>query len=161
MMTVTLLLFNYVVEAQVLKRQMIASQGKSLVLKNGIIVSQSVGQQSVIGNFGNENFTVQQGFQQSILSDFSKIFSPVFDAVLTQFYPNPVVDDLNFKFSSEIQGPVNVYIYDMAGRLLFRQEKYAVDNVLTIHSLGFLPRGQFVVNLIGAKYTYVAKIIKK
>jgi isoprenylcysteine carboxyl methyltransferase (ICMT) family protein YpbQ len=154
-----LLLFNCTVEAQVLNRQMFGSQGKSIVLKNGIFVSQSIGQQSIAGSFSNKSLIVQQGFQQSGKSNFSKILS--FDVVSTTMYPNPIVDNVNFKFSSDIKGKIKIAILSVAGRLVYSGEQYVMGTVLTIESLGYLPSGVYVVYLSSLKYKYTGKIIKK
>ena len=50
--------------AQQLRHQMISSQGTSITTASGLIVKQTVGQQSVSGNSPGD-IIVQQGFQQS------------------------------------------------------------------------------------------------
>jgi hypothetical protein len=153
-----LILCNCNVQAQALNRQMFSSQGKSVVLKNGTFVSQSIGQQSVFGSLSNLDFTVQQGFQQSAKSKSTKIIS--FEAITTVFYPNPIIDNLNFKFSSEIKGMLKIAILTVAGKQVFRGEQYVFGNILTISSLGYLPSGVYVVYLAATNYKYTAKIIK-
>ena len=44
---------------------MLSSQGGLKQTESGIIVSQTIGQTSVIGNYSNRNLAVGQGFQQS------------------------------------------------------------------------------------------------
>lgn len=46
------------------QRQTIASQGGTYETTSKILVSQSIGQASVIGGFGSKNAQVIQGFQQ-------------------------------------------------------------------------------------------------
>ena len=138
---------------------MFSSQGKSIVLKNGTFISQSIGQQSPSGSFSNKIVIVQQGFQQSSKLKFNKIIS--FDASSTIVYPNPVTDVVNFKFSSEIKGMIKVSILTVSGRQVYRGEKYAIGNILSVESLGYLPSDVYIVYLSALNYNYTAKIIKK
>lgn len=154
-----LLLLNYSVEAQVLNRQMFSAQGKTIVLKNGTFVSQSIGQLSVFGSLSNSVFTVQQGFQQSAKSKSNKVVP--FEAISTVIYPNPITDIVNFKFSSEVTGYIKVSILTAAGRQVYSGEKYVMGNILTIESLGYLSSGVYVVYLAAPNYKYTAKLIKK
>ena len=154
-----LILSNWTVKAQDLNRQMFSAQGKSIVLKNGTFVSQSIGQLSVFGSLSTSAFTVQQGFQQSAKSKSTKIIS--FEAITTVFYPNPIVDNVNFKFSSEIKGMLKISILTVAGKQVYKGEQYAFGNILTINSLGYLPSGVYVVYLAASNYKYTAKLIKK
>ena len=64
---VLLLFFYFTLKSysQVLHHQMISSQGNSLKTANGMIIFQSIGQQSAVGNF-KKDYLVQQGFQQSL-----------------------------------------------------------------------------------------------
>jgi hypothetical protein len=56
--------------SQELHHQMLSSQGTSKELSNGMYVSQTIGQQSVIGNYTRDGKTYGQGFQQSYWSKF-------------------------------------------------------------------------------------------
>ena len=155
---VVLLLLNRTVEAQMLNRQMLSSQGKSITLPNGTFVSQSIGQQSIFGAFRNTSFMVQQGFQQNGRSKFDRV--ALLEEVTTIVYPKPVEQILNFKFSSEIKGPVEILILNVAGMLVYKADKYATGAILSIQSLGYLAAGVYVVHLSAANYKYTAKIIK-
>jgi len=59
-----LILFTSGIYAQSIHHQMLSSQGTSKILNNGMMISQTIGQQSAIGNHTN-GVTVGQGFQQS------------------------------------------------------------------------------------------------
>jgi hypothetical protein len=54
------------IHSQELHHQALSSQGTSKVLSNGIYVSQTIGQQSVIGNYTKDDKTYGQGYKQSI-----------------------------------------------------------------------------------------------
>ncbi|MFV5685690.1 T9SS type A sorting domain-containing protein [Flavobacterium sp. GB2R13] len=160
MMTVILLLLNCTVEAQMLNRQMLSSQGNNIVLKNGTFVSQSIGQQSVFGSFSNSDFIVQQGFQHSAKSNFNKVVPLASEVISTLVYPTPLVENLNFKFSLEIKGAIKISILNVSGVLVYKGEKYANGTILSIQSLGYLPTGVYVVYLSASNYKYAGKILK-
>ena len=158
-MIVILVLLNCSAKAQYLNRQMFSSQGKTIILKNGTFMSQSIGQQSAFGSFSNENIIVQQGFQHSTKSKFNKVSPP--ESIWTTAYPNPIADNVNFKFSSEIKGMIKISIMTLSGRQVYRGEKYAMGNILSVESLGYLPSGVYVVYLSASNYKYTVKLIKK
>ncbi|MGV8946328.1 MAG: T9SS type A sorting domain-containing protein [Lutibacter sp.] len=153
-----LLLFCSSFYGQVLHHQMLSSQGKSATLPNGIIVKQTIGQQSVTGNSKN-GFVVQQGFQQSLWSKY--ISSPINPAdITTVTYPNPFVSIVNFQFSKPIQEEISIAVYDIIGRLIFQQMQKPSNSILTI-DLSALPVSTYLVRLSGAHLNYYTKILKK
>ena len=80
---------------QTISRQTIASQGASTVLSNGIFISQSVGQQSVIGSYKG-GVSLNQGFQQS---QWSRLMSSNTQKLISNLlYPNPLFSSIHFKF---------------------------------------------------------------
>ena len=52
--------------SQDLHHEALYSQGTSKELPNGVYVSQTIGQQNVIGNYTNDRKTYGQGYPQSI-----------------------------------------------------------------------------------------------
>ena len=60
-----LLLFATTTVSAQLHHQMLSSQGSTSKTNNGVMVTQTIGQQSAIGNFTNKGFDIGQGFQQS------------------------------------------------------------------------------------------------
>ena len=159
LMIMIMILLSCTVEAQELNRQMFSSQGKSIVLKNGMFVSQSIGQQSAFGSFSNEAIIVQQGFQHSTKAKFNKVVPS--KTIWTTAYPNPIADNVNFIFSSEIKGIIKISILTVSGRQVYRGEKYAMGNILSVESLGYLPSDVYIVYLSALNYKYAGKIIKK
>ncbi len=64
--TLTLILSFFLWNASAqLHHQMLSSQGSTSKTEKGIIVTQTVGQQSVNGNYTSRGFNVGQGFQQA------------------------------------------------------------------------------------------------
>jgi hypothetical protein len=86
---VGLLLFSFNFFAQDLHHQMISSQGTSKTISSGLIVKQTIGQQTVSGNIKGD-IIVQQGFQQSYWED--RIIESNSSQIIVSAYPN-----LNFQ----------------------------------------------------------------
>ena len=144
--------------SQDLHHQMLSSQGTSKTLPNGIFVSQTIGQQSVIGNYTKDGKTYGQGYQQSVWSKY--ISSNSNNAITTVTYPNPFVSTINFQFSQAIKEPISVSVFDIRGRLIFSQEKQALGNILTI-DLPNLASSNYLVHLSTPNYTYYTQILKQ
>jgi hypothetical protein len=157
MRNIIILLFGFSAFGQKLHHQMLSIQGASVHLSNGASVSQTIGQQSVTGNFRKNNLVMGQGFQQSNLGRSYSHNNQ--QAIITITYPNPVSDFVNFKFSSEIKGPIKVTIYDMLGRAVFYKEKNAIQNILTIDAI-YLAEGEYFIKLTAQNYNYSTKILK-
>ena len=141
--------------SQSLHHQMLSSQGTSTTA-GGFKVSQTIGQQSVIGNYRGTDVIVGQGFQQSRL--MKSVKAPVI-TVVTTTYPNPFIDHINFEFSSVVSGPIKFSLYDVMGRLVASQEKRANDTILTITELS-LAEGEYFVKLSAKNYNYSTNLLK-
>ena len=143
--------------SQDLHRQMLSSQGKSTILSNGMMVSQTIGQQSAIGNHTN-GVTVGQGFQQSHWAKYVKSNTSV--NIATTTYPNPFISTVNFQFSQPIKETIEIAVFDIRGRLIFQDKKRATDSVLTVE-LPQLASSNYLVRLIAPNYTYYSQILKQ
>jgi hypothetical protein len=143
--------------SQDLHRQMLSSQGKSTILSNGMLVSQTIGQQSAIGNHTN-GVTVSQGFQQSQWAKYVK--SNVAVQITTTTYPNPFIETVNFQFSQPIKETIEIAVFDIRGRLIFQNKKRATDTVLTVE-LPQLASSNYLVRLIAPNYSYYSQILKQ
>lgn len=141
--------------SQSLHHQMLSSQGASTTA-GGLKISQTIGQQSVVGNYRGTDVIVGQGFQQS--RNMKTVKAPVI-TITTTTYPNPFVDQINFEFSSVVSGPIKFILYDIMGRLVAFQEKSAVDSTLTITGLT-LAEGQYFVKLSAKNYNYSTNLLK-
>ena len=152
-----LLLFCSTFYGQSLHHQMISSQGKSAVLSNGILVKQTIGQQSISGNSKGE-FIIIQGFQQN---HWAKIVadSPLINDLTVTTYPNPFVSQVNFKFSKAVKDEITVGVFDVSGRLIIQQAKNLEGLILTI-DLSKLPNAVYLVRLNNNEINYYTKITK-
>ncbi|WP_269240369.1 T9SS type A sorting domain-containing protein [Flavobacterium limnophilum] len=152
-----LLLFSVSFYGQVLHHQMFSSQGTTKKTADGYTISQTIGQQSVIGN-SNKDPAVIQGFQQSEWSGYIAANPKTEITVLT--YPNPFSDLINFEFLDPIDEEISIYIFDVTGRLIHKQKETLNNSVLTIQ-LSKLPKSEYLVQLRSISMTYYTKIIKK
>ena len=154
---VILLLISISGFSQDLHHQMLSSQGKSVVMSNGVLISQTIGQQSAIGNFKN-GYTVGQGFQQS---NWKKIVAKNIETTISTItFPNPFISRINFQFSKQITDKIQIAIFDVRGRLIFQQEKRVNNNILTI-DLESIASSNYLVRLTAENYTYYTQILKK
>jgi hypothetical protein len=152
-----LLFCGCLVNAQQLHHQMLSAQGKSTVLANGTYVSQTIGQQSVIGNYTREGKTYGQGFQQSMWGNYIKGNSA--NTISTTTYPNPFVDVVNFSFSQILPDVISVELFDVRGRLVFSTSQKAEGNLLTIN-IPNIAASNYLVHLSTSNYSYYTQILK-
>jgi hypothetical protein len=152
-----LLLFTVPFYGQVLHHQMFSSQGTTTEIADGYTISQTIGQQSLIGN-SNKDPVVIQGFQQSAWSSYIAANEKTEITVLT--YPNPFSDLINFQFLKPIEEEISIYIFDITGRLVNKQKGSLINSVLTIQLFN-LPKSEYLVQLSSNSITYYTKIIKK
>lgn len=135
---------------------MLSSQGTSSRVSGKVVVRQTIGQQSAIGNFRNTNAIVGQGFLQS---ETMKTAVPPVISITTVTYPNPFIDRVNFQFSSPIAGPFKISLFDVMGRLVYYKEKTAINNIVTIDNLSFA-QGEYFVKLTAKNFNYSTNLLK-
>jgi len=155
-----LMFFSISFYGQVLHHQMISSQGQTVIMPDGIVIKQTIGQQSLIGNSSNK-YVVMQGFQQSLWAKYiasSKIDE--IEGIKTITYPNPFIERVNFQFSKPITDVITFYVFDILGRLIIQQKKESNNTILTI-DLSFLPNAEYLVRLQTPNLNYYTKIIKQ
>ena len=149
------LLYNNDVLGQ-LHHQMLSSQGGLKQTESGIIVSQTIGQTSVTGNYSNRNLTVGQGFQQSKVGRLN-IKGLNKETALTIF-PNPFEDQITINYNA--QELVSVTIFDMAGKLIYKNNLSFISQNNTI-DVSFFSSGIYLVRLQSKLNTSYTKIVKR
>lgn len=152
-----LIFFTMTFHGQVLHHEMLSSQGISRKMPGGSIITQTIGQQSIIGTSSN-NYVVMQGFQQSVWGRY--ISSNLSDGITATTYPNPFVQTVNLEFSKPIFDFINVNVFDISGHLIYEEKKKANNNILTI-DLPLLPSGEYLVRLNATNFNFFTKIIKR
>ena len=151
-------LFPTIVFSQELHHEMISSQGKNVELESGIYVTQSIGQQSIIGSVNDSSNKIIQGYQQVYWKNLIASTSPV--SINITFYPNPVTDIINFNFSNLETSKVNVMIFDYSGRNLANSE-IDIAAFKSVLDVSMLPSGSYLIYLHNNKINFYTKIIKK
>ena len=141
---------------QVLHHQMLSSQGISKKTLAGSVITQTIGQQSLIGTSSN-NYVIMQGFQQSMWGKY--ISANAAEDIKITTYPNPFINSVNFELSKPITGLINVNVFDLSGHLIFNQKIKPNNNILTI-DLPSLPSSEYLVRLNALNFNYYTKIIK-
>ncbi len=140
---------------QQIHHQTNASLGSIVSVPSVGLIKQTIGQQSVIGNFTADNIFVGQGFLQGNFA--KKAISSTSIEVLT--YPNPFVSTMNFQFSAAIATPIDIKLYDVVGRVVYTAKTSIENNVLSIDHL-VLPDGSYIISLKAQNLNYTTSLIK-
>lgn len=142
--------------AQNVHHQMTSAQGASVQLSNNLKITQSVGQQSAIGNYLGPTFSVGQGFQQGRTS---KSKGPAELNIQIMAFPNPFTSKINFQFSAAIDGPIKINIYDVMGKLVMTTEKEMLNKAISLENLNF-PVGQYILKFSAKNFNYTTHLLK-
>lgn len=151
------ILFPSAVILQQLRHQMISPKGNTNQLENAMTIYSAVGQ-SVKENSSQKSFIMQQGFQQC---NWVKIIDKnPHTFVTTITVPNPFVDVVNFKFSNTIDQTMDVFIFDITGRIVFSQKTNIFNNEASIN-FSNLGTAVYLVRFSAENFEYFTKIIKQ
>ena len=107
---------------------MISAQGNTSRSDN-LVVTQTIGQQSIIGNYNVANFHYNQGFQQPFWNRLIQSNQPDF---LADYFPNPFTDKITFRFTNLNNEPFEINIFDTAGRLVFNTKQNLLGSLSLI-----------------------------
>jgi hypothetical protein len=131
------------------------------------LVADATGKPSTILTVAlNEGSPVVEGLNLTIFGSNASYIPEVPDQGMTfvKLYPNPVKDELNVRFFSQVKSPVEISIKDVSGRELFRQaQKLETGFTQLTIPVGTLPAGMFILSVspIGGNYVpLTAKFIK-
>ena len=75
------------------------------------------------------------------------------------FFPNPFVESTHLIFKENINGPVEVALYDMVGRLLFN-ETYEGEKAVKV-DFNNLFLGKYILKVKANNKQFIKNIIKK
>jgi hypothetical protein len=139
-----------------LHHQMLSAQGGVNATQSGIIVSQTIGQTSIIGNYSNRNLTVGQGFQQPIVGRLH--IKGLNKEISLTIFPNPFENQITISYNA--QELVNVTIFDMAGKLIYKNNLSFISQNNTI-DVSFFSSGIYLVRLQSKLNTSYTKIVKR
>ncbi len=150
------LFFTQNVFSQSIKRSVLSAQGTSKTLPSGVFISQSIGQQGVIGATGAGVYTIQQGYQQNLQSMYAPII--VLNQITTDVFPKPFKDVVNFKFSEPITSEITVILHSASGRIVFQQNFPAPQYLLTVNFGELVPQA-YVVQLNAKNYHFTSYLL--
>lgn len=157
LLTILFLTNSLFVFAQNVQRSSLGMSGASneLVSNNtAYYISQSVGQNSLIGTFANQETTIRQGFQQPFIA--SKIIVSELDA---NIFPNPTEGSINIVLSDSRESTLFLLLYDSFGRLLSNKSiDYKTSYKMDMYSLS---SGVYILKLSNGNKNFVAQIIKQ
>ena len=140
---------------QKIHHQTNASLGSIISVPSIGLFKQSIGQQSVIGNYVGDNIFVGQGFLQG---NFAKK-SISLTSIEVLAYPNPFITSINFKFSAAVTTPIDIKLYDVVGRVVYTAKTSIENNILSIDNLA-LPDGSYIISLKAQNLNYTTSLIK-
>ena len=142
--------------SQELNRQMIASQGSTIETNTGYYVSQSVGQLSVIGRGTHQDLDLLQGFQQPI---FARSINSLESPVNVILFPVPTNDNLTIYLSNYTEPTIEVFVYDIIGKLVKNTTLNLLNNSSTLE-LNSFSSGTYIIQLRGNNILHYSQILK-
>ena len=157
----TLLLFFNENHSQEIKSSTLSSIGGSTTFYVGskrYYALYSIGQESVIGHFSNDNLSARQGFIQPPING---IFKEINNKLSFLVFPNPFSDDLFIKNlgDSDELFVIKVEIFDILGRLVHTEIKTSLNDYKL--NLSHLDSSSYLLKLTSGNYQHNYKIIKK
>jgi len=143
-----------------LVRATLGSSGSSSFIstkKGTYLVSQSIGQSSVIGTFSKNNYTIRQGFQQPLIS--AQLIKTDNNWLNVSLFPNPFDQTINIRFGDIIENEIIVIVYNLSGAIL-HSKTYPPAQLLHI-PLESLSNGNYILKITSDKKQMVSTIIKQ
>lgn len=122
------------------------------------LLSQSIGQSSIIGTGSNAGYTLRQGYQQpSILADVIQgIDDNELDATI---YPNPFQHSIFISFGERITKDIEIDLFDITGKLIF-SKKFSPSQQVRL-SITDISNGSYIINVRSSNKRISATLIKK
>lgn len=138
------------------QRQMQSTQGGVYATSQGVVVSQSVGQQSVIGGHSSNNVVLSQGFQQKnwalLIDSNTETFQPT-------LYPNPFRAGITLSFRTEINSPVTLALYNIAGIKAYTTT-FTPGGASAYVAISKIPSATYMAKITYEEHTYYQYLIK-
>jgi len=159
------ILINFSVKAQntsspFLMRATLSASGSSetVTFDNlNFIIQQSIDQSSVIGTSKNNGYTLRQGFiQPNVLVKILDTSMPI--DLEVNFYPNPFKEKVSLAFTQQINGNIEVAVFDMVGKLVFLKKYEAIQNLqLQFDNLSL---GAYILKITANNRQFIKNIMK-
>lgn len=136
----------------------IAGSSKTLQTSKGkYVVSQSLGQSSVIGTYSQNGYYLRQGFQQP----HNKIVvqkSIQTSSLKALVFPNPFSERITISFKEQITNNILVEIHDVAGKMVYNHQFLPSKTIQ--FNLNNLSAGSYVLKAISNGKILNSKLIK-
>ena len=132
----------------------IAAQGNTAKSASNILVTQSIGQLSVIGNQFNSEFKLSSGYQKPLFASSHSAFR----SNSFKVYPNPFDESITIQLQEKDNFAVT--IFELNGRVVFSRNTSFMDHETTINFTKLKP-GLYIVQLTGENESMKSKIIKQ
>jgi hypothetical protein len=141
------------------KRANLGSSGSSqtVITSSGTyLVSQSVGQSSVIGTYKNNHYYLLQGYQQPLYKiDVKSTFE---SEILAKVYPNPFQQSIQIVFTNPTQHAIFVMIFDIHGKTIYHREFLPSQNLEV--NLMDISNGSYFLRVVSNNRHFSSKLIK-
>lgn len=142
-------------------RSNIGLGGSSKILytsKGSYVVSQSIGQSSVIGTSSNSGYFLRQGYQQP--TNRIKV-TPVSSGndLLANVFPNPFNQSVSVSFFQNIKSDISVEVFNLIGKLIYTK-KFAPSKRIEIH-FDDISSGTYLLKVLSDNKIFHSKLIKK
>ncbi|GAA3589318.1 T9SS type A sorting domain-containing protein [Flavivirga amylovorans] len=125
--------------------------------KGSYVVSQSIGQSSVIGTYSNNGYYLRQGYQQpsSSIKVVKKSSTNNLSAVV---HPNPFGQSVLISFTESMTKTISVLVYDISGKLIYSRA-FPPSKDLDL-DLSHISNGSYLLKAISNGKLFNAKLIK-
>lgn len=148
-------------ESYAIIRSTLGVSGTAVTLTSGdqiYFIDQSIGQESVIGTFNNDEYILRQGYQQpNIKSQIVPI--PLESELKATIYPNPFKQSVNISFEELITGNIQISIVNIMGKSYLTQE-FPGSQIINL-PLQHFPKGIYVVKVNAINKQFTARITKQ
>ena len=146
---------------QLLKKQTLSQLGSSQFVygsdNQNFFLQELAGQLSVIHAYKVGGYTLRQGFIQPISS---QVISNQIDGYLkAKIFPNPFSDRIALKFNEPIYDMLNVYLFDISGRLVFNREYHPMQTLEL--NLYRLDAGSYLMRVQMREESLASTLIKR
>jgi len=153
-------LVSHLLSAQNVQRSSLGISGNSIEVTVGqsvYYVSQSIGQNSIIGTFNNNETTIRQGFQQPPIK--VKIIANLNNSLNVVVFPNPVNTYVTVSFNEQLKAPINITIYDVSGKIILNKSQKPTKSFNVDMSL--FSSGVYLLNINSENKNFTTRLIKK
>lgn len=138
----------------------VGGSSKVITTNNGkYVVSQSIGQSSVIGTHYNNGYYLRQGYQQPI--NKIKVVNSEFKTnnLVASVFPNPFEHAFFVSFNENMKQDITVLVFDVTGKQIYSRNFKPQQRISL--NLSNMSSGSYLLKVLSNKKIFNAKLIKK